>query len=85
MLTVITTKGYSVNSYNQIMETAEIFEYDREYQAVRLPKDFAFRGNQVYLKRLGNFIVLLPYNNPWEGLIESLSKFSDDFMSERNQ
>jgi hypothetical protein len=51
MLTVITTKGYSVNSYDQIMETAEIIEYDREHQAVRLPKDFAFRGNQVYLKR----------------------------------
>jgi len=67
------------------METTEIFEFDNEHQAVRLPKGFAFQGDQVYLKRQGNAIVLLPYNDPWEVLIASLSRFSDDFMSERNQ
>lgn len=67
------------------METAEIFDFDEEHQAVRLPKGLAFEGNHVYLKRLGSAIVLLPYNKPWETLVESLSRFSDDFMSERNQ
>jgi len=67
------------------MEVTNAFEFDEEHQAVRLPKDFAFKGNRVYLKRLGNAIVLLPYSEPWKILVESLSTFSDDFMSERNQ
>jgi len=67
------------------METAEIFEFDEKHQAVRLPKGLTFEGNHVYLKRVGNCIVLLPYDKPWETLVESLSRFSDDFMSKRNQ
>jgi antitoxin VapB len=64
------------------MEITEVFEFGEGSQGVRLPKEFVFEGEQVYLKRLGNAIILLPYNNPWEILLESLSKFSDDFMSE---
>lgn len=67
------------------METTEVFEFDKEHQAVRLPKGFTFEGKLVYLKRFGDAIVLLPYDKPWETLAESLSKFSDDFMSGPNQ
>ena len=67
------------------METAEVFDVDEEHQAVRLPKGFTVEGNLVYLKRVGNSIVLLPYNEPWRTLVENLSRFSDDFMSERGQ
>ncbi|HEX9389468.1 MAG TPA: hypothetical protein VF918_24305 [Anaerolineales bacterium] len=67
------------------METAEIFEFDEEHQAIRLPKGFEVKGDLVYFKRFGNAIVILPYDKPWEALVESLSRFSDDFMSERNQ
>ena len=78
-------QGDRVRSYNVIMEIAEIFELDEEHQAIRLPEGFTFEGNRVYLKRVGNSIVLLPYNKPWETLVESLTTFSDDFMNERNQ
>jgi antitoxin VapB len=67
------------------METAEVFDFDKDHQAVRLPEGFAFEGDHLYLKRVGNVIVLLPYDKPWETLVESLSNFSDDFMNERSQ
>jgi len=66
------------------MQTAKLFQNGKS-QAVRLPKEFRFLGNQVYLKRMGNAVVLLPYNQPWQSLVESLSLFSDDFLQERDQ
>lgn len=66
------------------MDTAKLFQ-NGQSQAVRLPKEFRFRGEQVYVKRVGNAVVLLPYEAPWQSLLESLSRFSDDFMQEREQ
>lgn len=66
------------------METARLFKNGRS-QAVRLPKEFRFEGDRVYVKRVGNAVVLLPYSGSWEGLFESLGAFSDDFMEERGQ
>ena len=45
-------------------------------QAVRLPREFRFPGDRVYLKRVGNAVVLLPYAAPWQSLVDSLSLFS---------
>ncbi|MYB57353.1 MAG: antitoxin [Gemmatimonadetes bacterium] len=66
------------------MKTAKLFANGRS-QAVRLPKEFRFEGSEVYIKRLGKMVVLLPRDDPWAPLIESLDMFSDDFMAERNQ
>ena len=66
------------------MDTAKIFQSGRS-QAVRLPKEYRFEGNQVFVKRVGNAVVLLPYQNGWETLMDSLDLFSDDFMSDREQ
>lgn len=66
------------------MDTAKIFQSGRS-QAVRLPKEYRFEGNQVFVKRVGNAVVLLPYQNGWETLVDSLELFSDDFMSDREQ
>lgn len=66
------------------MKTAKIFQ-NGQSQAVRLPKEFRFEGSEVYIKKSGEVIVLLPKKNPWQALIDSLDKFSDDFLSERNQ
>ena len=67
------------------METAEVINVDEEHQLIRLPRGFTFEGSLVYLKRDGNSLVLLPYDKPWKTLAESLSRFSADFMSERDQ
>ena len=66
------------------MDTARLFRNGRS-QAVRLPKEFRFEGDRVYVKRVGNAVVLLPYSGSWEGLFDSLGGFSDDFMESREQ
>jgi len=66
------------------METAKLFQNGKS-QAVRLPKEFRFRGDKVYIKKMGNAVVLLPYQDSWQPLIESLGLFSDDFMETREQ
>jgi antitoxin VapB len=66
------------------METAKIFQNGKS-QAVRLPKEFRFNSDRVYIKRVGNAVVLLPYQSPWGSLLDSLDQFPDDFMQERVQ
>jgi len=66
------------------MKIARLFR-NGQSQAVRLPKEFRFDGDFVYVKKSGNAVVLLPAKGVWESLVESLDKFSPDFMSERAQ
>ena len=66
------------------MKTAKLFQSGKS-QAVRLPKGFRFGSERVYIKRVGNAIVLLPSEKPWNTLLGSLSLFSTDFMNQRNQ
>ncbi len=66
------------------MQTAKLFK-NGQSQAVRLPKDFRFEGKKVYLKKIGNAVMLLPEKDSWEPLLESLDEFSEDFMDDREQ
>lgn len=66
------------------MRIAKLFK-NGQSQAVRLPKEFRFEGEQVFIKKVGNSVVLLPANNPWDVLFQSVNKFSADFMETRNQ
>ena len=66
------------------MQTAKLFK-NGQSQAVRLPKEFRFEGEQVYLKKIGNAVVLLPMKNSWKPLLDSLDEFSEDFMTDREQ
>ena len=61
------------------METAKLFQ-NGQSQAVRLPKKYRFEGEKVIIKRVGNAVVLLPCEDSWDTLFDSLEKFSDDFM-----
>lgn len=66
------------------MNTARI-STDGDHQIVILPQDFQLPGTEVYIKKVGNAIVLLVQDNPWQSLFESLEQFSDDFMATRDQ
>lgn len=66
------------------MKTAKLFK-NGQSQAVRLPKKFRFGSDRVYIKQVGEAVVLLPYNTPWSTLLDSLSMFSSDFMEVREQ
>jgi len=66
------------------MQTAKIFLNGRS-QAVRLPKDFRFSENDVFIKKIGKMVVLFPKDDPWSSLVNSLDQFTDDFMESRDQ
>lgn len=63
------------------MKSAKLFQ-NGQSQAVRLPKEFRFEGDQVYVHRLGNGVLLLPYTAPWESLFDSLELFTEDFVAD---
>jgi antitoxin VapB len=67
-----------------MMRTARLFKNGRS-QAIRLPKEFQFDGTQVFIKKVGNMVVLIPEQDSWQTLFNSLEQFSDDFMESRNQ
>jgi antitoxin VapB len=71
-------------NWRHIMQTAKIFINGRS-QAVRLPKDLRFSGKDVFIKKIGKIVILLPKDDPWSSLINSLDQFTDDFMDTRDQ
>jgi antitoxin VapB len=66
------------------MKTAKLFKNGRS-QGVRLPIEFRFDGDRVFLKRAGNGVLLLPAKRTWDSLVNSLDHFSEDFLTEREQ
>ena len=66
------------------MKTAKIFQNGKS-QAVRLPKEFRFDDTEVFIKKSGHVVYLIPRDASWEILFSSLKKFSKDFMAERSQ
>jgi len=63
------------------MESAKLFTNGRS-QAVRLPKKFQFAGNDVFIQKIGDAVLLLPRDKSWEVFLHGLNNFTDDFMSE---
>ena len=66
------------------MRSAKIFQ-NGQSQAVRLPKEFRFKGKEVFIKRLGNAVILLPADDWWGPMDRNIGKFTDDFMDVRDQ
>lgn len=66
------------------MQTAKLFINGRS-QAVRLPKNCRFSGNDVFVQKIGKMVVLIPKDDPWSSLVNSLDQFTDDFMDNREQ
>ena len=63
------------------MMTAKLFENGRS-QAVRLPKEYRFNGDEVAINKVGDIVILMPKENKWSAFLNSLEPFSDDFMSD---
>ena len=67
------------------MRTAKVFKSGNS-QAVRIPKEFHLEGEEVEIRRRGGSLILRPKPKSWAALVESLKKFTDDFMDqERNE
>ena len=61
---------------------AKIFKNGRS-QAVRLPKEFRFESEEVFIWKEGNRIILSPKPKSWREFFEEVPLASDDFMNER--
>jgi antitoxin VapB len=64
------------------VDTAKLF-VNGNSQAVRLPKQYRFEGEEVVIKRLGSAVVLLPKTDPWQVLFEAIADFTPDLTIER--
>jgi antitoxin VapB len=61
------------------METARLFWSGRS-QAVRLPKDFRFQGEEVRIRRHGNSVILEPIADDWSWLDAIVGELDEDFV-----
>lgn len=66
------------------MKTAKLFK-NGQSQAVRLPKEFRFKGDSVFIQHLGNCVVLVPRQDPWASMFAATKMFTEDFMATREQ
>jgi antitoxin VapB len=64
---------------------AKLFAHGRS-QAVRLPKEFRFEGTEVFVRRVGEDVVLSSKPKfSIQSLVESLDSFEPGFQIERAQ
>jgi antitoxin VapB len=56
-----------------------------DVQLIEIPDTFKIKDNKAYLKKVGNSIYVIPYHNPWESLVDSIGKFTADYMKDREQ
>lgn len=67
------------------METAKLFTNGRS-QAVRLPKEFRLQGKEVFIKRTGAGILLLPKDESiWDAWEKSLLRGGEPLLTERDR
>ena len=68
-------------------QTAKLFWNGRS-QAVRLPKECRFEGEEVLVRRDGNSVVLSPVtagDDPWKDLFAAFAMYDPRFPIERHQ
>ena len=80
-----------IDQKDKPVQTAKLFKNGRS-QAVRLPKEFRFEGDEVYVRREGKSVVLTPKEarkagkwGDWQDFFDALDSFDPDFPLERGQ
>ena len=63
------------------MEVAKVFSNGGS-QAVRLPKNCRFDQDEVLVNRIGSVVILMPKNDPWAPMMQSLDMFTEDFLAD---
>jgi len=61
------------------MQTAKLFQNGRS-QAVRLPKEYKFKGDDVFIQKVGEAVILFPKDRVWETFLAGFNGFTEDFM-----
>ncbi len=60
---------------------AKVFRNNRS-QAVRLPKEFQFKTDEVFIRREGDEVILSPRPKDWAPYLENGAVASDQFMKD---
>ena len=63
------------------MQTAKLFMNGRS-QAVRLPKECQFHGNDVLIRKVGDAVILFPHDKDWTVFLDGLNGFTSDFLED---
>ncbi len=63
-------------------QTAKIFMNGRS-QAVRLPKEYRFDTDEVYITKQGDNIIISAKKPTWDEFFDSKPAFGDDFLQDR--
>jgi Virulence-associated protein and related proteins len=66
------------------MDKAKIFMNGRS-QAVRLPKECRIEDKEVYIKKIGDIVILMPEASDWKVMESAAAYFTEDFMEDRKQ
>lgn len=67
------------------MDTAKLFINGRS-QAIRLPKAYRFEGDEVYIKRVAQGVLLIPKDKTiWSVWERNLNQYDGPFMADRDQ
>lgn len=65
-------------------KTAKLF-WNGHSQAVRLPKEFRFQGEEVRIRRVGAVVILEPVSQEWAWLDAIQGTSTEDFLADRQQ
>lgn len=60
---------------------AKVFTSGRS-QAVRIPKEFRFACDEVFVEREGERLILTPRYRSWREYLSSAPRFTEDFPDE---
>ena len=63
------------------METTKVLTTGSS-QAVQVPEQFHLDCDDVFIRRIGKMLILIPKEDAWEVFSKSLSEFSDDYMKD---
>jgi antitoxin VapB len=61
--------------------TAKVFMTNRS-QAVRLPKEYQFSTDEVFIRKEGDDVILSPRPRDWKTYLESAPVASEGYMNE---
>ena len=64
------------------IQIAKIFMNGRS-QAVRLPKEFRFDTDEVYITKQGDNVVISAKKPTWDDFFDSESAFDENFLNNR--
>ena len=66
------------------MFTAKVFQCDNS-QAIRIPKEMQTNNTEFIIRKIGDCFFLLPPNDPWALLRQTIGSLDEDISFDRDQ